>query len=1239
MAMKKMTCPSCGREVKLDEMLTSGTCTGCGAVYSLGGAAPIEESRERIEIPTEEPGYLPGRPAIRGQLAPEYRARAEAEAKLAEAERLAEVERLAELRAAAAKTAAARPAPKKIAPSPASVEPLRSSFKASSFRSGYDTTEKLRQASRALHKRQWERARALLNEVLMLDPASVAAYVGRLQVRYKLSKEPDLARIGAELRGDPDYQAALRFSRGATKQRLESYAASESAEMPAEKPAEAAPAPAVLPVPIPVPVAAAPSEPAAPQPMPVEEVAPIKVKEKKKKARKSERKAEKEKEREEEKAVQAPVPMIAAFPEPRNEAELRAGEAIAETDRALTARASEYTDRTAAQKKLRSADKALARKKWSRATELYDAVLATDPECSEAYLGRMLAARQLTSERKLAGLREDLGSDVNFLLAMHYSDGALRRRLSAYADASLRARVNDERIGASLDESRRRALEQITDRKLDELSARMRLVEEREARAGIDSEKSRRERAAKVSALLDAADAKREKKNWKAAEKRYREALDIDGECSEAYIGLLLCDLRLTEEKRLARVKTDYEPNENFLLAIHFGSRATRCRLERYLAASQGRIGQLSVPTVPPAAEPAKEAPKGTSAVAPAPIIIDDSEKIRELRDDMDRRLDAIERALTGGNCASVGLLEERLAATEREATLARIGATESAIMHAGASRIERAELEARLAGAEYELKRLRGAAALGASYGAVGYRIPTQPRAGLKPLYEKAEKQLRRRKFKKASDTWREILVYDPTSWRAYLGLLLCELRITKVKKLSTYPRSYSERESFALALRFADPKTRRQLERYADRVDRAVGLKTSAKQRRDAADSMRHDEELYVLRRDNLIAAATRRTEACRTAGTLMEQPKREAKLLRAERLLRRRKFAQAEAELNELIKFAPNFAGAYVARLLAVLRCRSLKKLKKQENDFRDCPDFILAVYFGRRSTRRRLLRYSEMAAKRNGTLEMQHAEKWSAIEEREGRDLSARQRELNRAAGDRAEAQRTAIDLTAAKTATASVRLKSKKNERRLSKGYRYLAREKWQKAERCFEAVRAADPANADAHIGMLLISLGLTSQKKLIKARESFRTNRFYILAVCCADPKTRQSLADACERVEKRVGKAPAENSDISAVELAKRRERLVEARLAKSEEERRWLEAEFERLSRSHKEYEILENDFLYDSEPTDRLKKPRFGFLRVLLFLVGMIALAAVSVGIAILFTQYGGNFSEMIAAFKK
>jgi phosphoribosyl 1,2-cyclic phosphodiesterase len=58
MAMKKMTCPSCGREVKLDEMLTSGTCTGCGVVYSLGGAAPIEESRERIEIPTEEGGVF-----------------------------------------------------------------------------------------------------------------------------------------------------------------------------------------------------------------------------------------------------------------------------------------------------------------------------------------------------------------------------------------------------------------------------------------------------------------------------------------------------------------------------------------------------------------------------------------------------------------------------------------------------------------------------------------------------------------------------------------------------------------------------------------------------------------------------------------------------------------------------------------------------------------------------------------------------------------------------------------------------------------------------------------------------------------------------------------------------------------------------------------------------------------------------------------------------------------------------
>ena len=83
----------------------------------------------------------------------------------------------------------------------------------------------------SLHKRavlfledgDWDSASEYFDRILDIDPEYAPAYIGKVQVTNKVRKENGLARCAQPLKGNPDYQKALRFASEQQKAIYEGY--------------------------------------------------------------------------------------------------------------------------------------------------------------------------------------------------------------------------------------------------------------------------------------------------------------------------------------------------------------------------------------------------------------------------------------------------------------------------------------------------------------------------------------------------------------------------------------------------------------------------------------------------------------------------------------------------------------------------------------------------------------------------------------------------------------------------------------------------------------------------------------------------------------------------------------------------------------------------------------------------------------------------------------------------------
>ena len=933
----------------------------------------------------------------------------------------------------------------------------------------------------------------------------------------------------------------------------------------------------------------------------------------------------------EEKTEPIAEPSPARTPYRVSDAERAASVAIANTDKRLVTRRAESLGRASVQKKLRRADSALAKKKWGRADALYDEVLTADPERAEAYLGKALAARH-TSDIRALGKASDLSADKNFLLALHYSDGVLRRRLDSCADASTKAKINESRRELSDSEARRRALDRITETRLVEISRRADEAERERKESGISPEEADRLRTSRLTSRLDKGDRLRTKKKWKQAAAQYRAALDVDGECSEAYVGLLLTDLHLRNERELASYDRDFESNENFLLAVHYGSRATRKRLEDALSAVQERNGRRPVSS---SVRPIAIDQGGAASEAAS------SDELSRMSAELDKKLGRLALATSEKEIsyAHILALEGRLAAAEKNALQARINSAEAYAIDTRNDAFDKAELTARLSAAQVELAHLRGL--LGAPYGdekiTVYGTVITTGREEIPALLKEADKLRGRGKFLPAEEIYRKVLTLDPTCSEGYLGCLLCELRLKREKMLDGHDVPFSDRENYALAVRFATPETAKRLTEYAESTDLRVS-KTRARREKGSRENARRLERARLSQREAIVLSeAKRRVEANVAAGLKISHKEEGARLDEAYELMAKKKFAAAKAMLDELISLSPDLSDAYLLRLMCTVPCRSMRDLCRADFDLRQNPDYILACRYGSKKTRRQLAKYAEKS--RYGMLGKteEGKRKLGKLGDEDAADERDRRLDFNRRSGDVAEAQRADMDVISARKAKARARMIAPNTDKKLlAKGDRALRRKKWLEANRCFDEAIQKDPACQQAFLGKLLASIPVSGIRNLEKSPSSFSTNRYYIVLMHIGDPELKEKLERICKKVDARLNRSAEENERLSEQSVTKRRLRLTERRLRDAEARNRHLEAETERL-RMNKSYDEVYGSYRYGEEFADgSAKRGRVSPLTIAAFMLGTVALTLLSVGIAVLFAKFGGDLGAFLGA---
>lgn len=74
---------------------------------------------------------------------------------------------------------------------------------------------------------------------------------------------------------------------------------------------------------------------------------------------------------------------------------------------------------------------------WDSALEYYEKVLDLNPECAQAYMGRLLAARRVRHEKEIAGETKRIDGEPDFQKALRFADGKYKEQLESYANAIL----------------------------------------------------------------------------------------------------------------------------------------------------------------------------------------------------------------------------------------------------------------------------------------------------------------------------------------------------------------------------------------------------------------------------------------------------------------------------------------------------------------------------------------------------------------------------------------------------------------------------------------------------------------------------------------------------------------------------------------------------------------------------------------------------------------------------------
>ena len=92
---------------------------------------------------------------------------------------------------------------------------------------------------------------------------------------------------------------------------------------------------------------------------------------------------------------------------------------------------------------------------WDSADEYCEKVLDIDPECAQAYLGKLMAELHIRRQEALANQKQPFDKSNNYQKVMRFGDEALRGTLEGYI-AHIRQRNEEARLNGLYDDARRR---------------------------------------------------------------------------------------------------------------------------------------------------------------------------------------------------------------------------------------------------------------------------------------------------------------------------------------------------------------------------------------------------------------------------------------------------------------------------------------------------------------------------------------------------------------------------------------------------------------------------------------------------------------------------------------------------------------------------------------------------------------------------------------------------------------
>ena len=90
--------------------------------------------------------------------------------------------------------------------------------------------------------------------------------------------------------------------------------------------------------------------------------------------------------------------------------------------------------------------------KWDEANEYCERVLDINPECAEAYLGKLMADCEVNRKEQLADVQESIAENDNFVKTIRFGDEKLKAELNAYEE-HIRIRNENEKLQGIYDEA------------------------------------------------------------------------------------------------------------------------------------------------------------------------------------------------------------------------------------------------------------------------------------------------------------------------------------------------------------------------------------------------------------------------------------------------------------------------------------------------------------------------------------------------------------------------------------------------------------------------------------------------------------------------------------------------------------------------------------------------------------------------------------------------------------------